>query len=98
MATVDFSTKIKGIHTAFRAQLNWSGTIKISAYITLPKGKSLRSYSYMAGGIHKVHLLETTSYDKYVRLDFEIEWNKDIFCPRAASYILAKHITNLTVE
>ena len=98
MSQIDFNTKIKGIHIAFRAKLNWTGIVRISAYVTLPKGKSLKSYSYMFGGIYKIHLIEVTNYDKYVRLDFEIKWNKEIYCPRIAGYILSNNITNLVVE
>lgn len=95
---IDFSTEVNGRHVAFRAKLDWSGTIRVSMYVTLPKGKSLKSYSFRVGGIHKIKFREITTYTKYVRLDFDITWSRGVYAPYIACCILADNITSLVVE
>ena len=98
MSQIDYSAKVNGIHVAFRAKLNWSGTIKVSMYVTLPKGKSLKSYGFMAGGHHQIHLTEVINFGKYVRLDFDMAWSKEVYAPYVACCILTGNITGLVVK
>lgn len=98
MKSIDLAARLENTSIVFRAELFYSGKIKVSMYINLRKNQSIKSFSYKAGGPSGIYLNATKEYSKYTRMDFWLDWDKSIYSACEACIRVADSITSLVIE